>query len=206
MDLRQSIAALSESPKLGEVLSLSARWSLILRDSDFAAECFQLYLEQIEPKDATCGIGLALSLSEQEPDRALETLRKLDSSKALNWSNLDAEELEMVVPKRSAWNVKTHNVDGVGEKKRKRKPRYPKNFDAKNPGPMPDPERWLPKRERKGFLNNKRKGKKTNLARGPQGASEVEKVSKTVVKSTITMEVAAESGPRKGNKGKKKKK
>ena len=29
--------------------------------------------------------------------------------------------------------------------KRKRKIRYPKNFDPAMPGEMPDPERWLPK-------------------------------------------------------------
>ena len=30
-------------------------------------------------------------------------------------------------------------------KKRNRKIKYPKGFDTKNPGPEPDPERWLPK-------------------------------------------------------------
>lgn len=33
-------------------------------------------------------------------------------------------------------------------KKKKRKTRYPKGFDPKNPGPEPDPERWLPKWQR----------------------------------------------------------
>ena len=31
------------------------------------------------------------------------------------------------------------------KKKRKRKIRFRKNFDPKRPGPLPDPERWLPK-------------------------------------------------------------
>lgn len=30
-------------------------------------------------------------------------------------------------------------------KKKKKHIRYPKKFDPKNPGPEPDPERWLPK-------------------------------------------------------------
>jgi signal recognition particle subunit SRP72 len=30
-------------------------------------------------------------------------------------------------------------------KRKKKRVRYPKNFDIKNPGPEPDPERWLPK-------------------------------------------------------------
>lgn len=41
------------------------------------------------------------------------------------------------------------SIDGGAQvyipQKRKRKPRLPKGFDPENPGPMPDPERWLPK-------------------------------------------------------------
>ncbi|KAA8533261.1 hypothetical protein F0562_033206 [Nyssa sinensis] len=47
------------------------------------------------------------------------------------------------------------------EKKRKRKPRYPKRFDPANPGPPPDPERWLPKRERSSY--SPREGKRERL-------------------------------------------
>lgn len=36
----------------------------------------------------------------------------------------------------------------VKARKKKRKPRYPKDFNPKNPGPPPDPERWLPRYER----------------------------------------------------------
>jgi signal recognition particle subunit SRP72 len=38
-------------------------------------------------------------------------------------------------------------------KKKKRKIRYPKNFDPKRPGPMPDVERWMPKLQRKKYRN-----------------------------------------------------
>ncbi len=38
-----------------------------------------------------------------------------------------------------------------GKKKRKRRQRLPKGFDAANPGPPPDPERWLPKWQRSDF-------------------------------------------------------
>ncbi|XWS69170.1 hypothetical protein CRYUN_Cryun04dG0156500 [Craigia yunnanensis] len=55
------------------------------------------------------------------------------------------------------------------KKKRKRKPRYPKGFDPANPGPPPDPERWLPKRERSSF-RPKRKDKRAAQVRGSQGA------------------------------------
>ena len=55
------------------------------------------------------------------------------------------------------------------KKKRKRKPRYPKGFDPANPGPSPDPERWLPKRERSSY-RPKRKDKRASQVRGSQGA------------------------------------
>merc|ERR1712137_616503 len=58
-------------------------------------------------------------------------------------------------------------------KRRKRKIRYPKNFDPENPGPPPDPERWLPKRERAEFKKRMRKRDKA-LARGPQGSMPVD--------------------------------
>ncbi|KAJ0039073.1 hypothetical protein Pint_23642 [Pistacia integerrima] len=55
------------------------------------------------------------------------------------------------------------------KKKRKRKPRYPKGFDPANPGPPPDPERWLPRRERSSY-RPKRKDKRAAQVRGSQGA------------------------------------
>lgn len=59
------------------------------------------------------------------------------------------------------------------KKKRKRKPRCPKGFDPENPGPPPDPERWLPKRERSTY-RPKRKDKRAAV-RGSQGAVAREK-------------------------------
>jgi hypothetical protein len=48
------------------------------------------------------------------------------------------------------------NPNATGEKKKttkKKNKRFPKNYDPKKPGPMPDPERWLPKLQRKKFRN-----------------------------------------------------
>lgn len=50
------------------------------------------------------------------------------------------------------------------KKKRKRKPRLPKNFDPENPGPKPDPERWLPKWMRSDFKKKRnRRREKASL-------------------------------------------
>ncbi|KAK4358939.1 hypothetical protein RND71_021168 [Anisodus tanguticus] len=68
------------------------------------------------------------------------------------------------------------------KKKRKRKPKYPKGFDPANPGPPPDPERWLPKRERSSY-RPKRKDKRAAQIRGSQGAVAKEAASSSDMKS-----------------------
>lgn len=103
------------------------------------------------------------------------------------------------------------------KKKRKRKIIWPKGFDPANPGPPPDPERWLPKRERSSF-KPKRKDKRSGAhLRGAQGAMEDStkggKVNKGAsAASTIAREKLgppkSEGGPslalkKKGKKGRK---
>uniref|UniRef100_A0A803LQA9 Signal recognition particle subunit SRP72 n=1 Tax=Chenopodium quinoa TaxID=63459 RepID=A0A803LQA9_CHEQI len=81
------------------------------------------------------------------------------------------------VEKAEAYEKKLKSLPGYDEiknkdktkMKRKRKPRYPKGFDPANPGPPPDPERWLPKRERSTF-RPRRKDKRAAHFRGSQGA------------------------------------
>jgi signal recognition particle subunit SRP72 len=42
--------------------------------------------------------------------------------------------------------------------KKNRKPKYPKNMEKVIPGFKPDPERWLPKWQRKGYKKRGKKG------------------------------------------------
>eukprot|EP00271_Cylindrocystis_brebissonii_P012924 TRINITY_DN32436_c0_g1_i1.p1 TRINITY_DN32436_c0_g1~~TRINITY_DN32436_c0_g1_i1.p1 ORF type:complete len:768 (-),score=204.30 TRINITY_DN32436_c0_g1_i1:277-2580(-) len=56
------------------------------------------------------------------------------------------------------------------KKKKKRKIIYPKNFDPANPGPPPDPERWLPRRERSTYKPRKKDKRAGAQIRGAQGA------------------------------------
>jgi len=49
------------------------------------------------------------------------------------------------------------------KRKKKRKIRLPKGFDPANPGPPPDPERWLPKWQRSDY-------KKKKSRRAPPGS------------------------------------
>lgn len=70
-----------------------------------------------------------------------------------------------------------------GRKRRKKKPRYPKGFDPANPGPPPDPERWLPRKERSTY-RPKRKDRRGIQVRGAQGSIAKEKMAIPAVASS----------------------
>ena len=55
----------------------------------------------------------------------------------------------------------------AAKRKRKRKTQLPKNFDPENPGPPPDPERWLPKWQRTEY-KKKRRNRKVSCPLGPE--------------------------------------
>ena len=57
------------------------------------------------------------------------------------------------------------------QKKKKHVPRYPKGFDPANPGPMPDPERWLPRWERSNQRKYNKRRNAGNAIRGAQGST-----------------------------------
>ncbi|KAH6757627.1 hypothetical protein C2S51_038775 [Perilla frutescens var. frutescens] len=59
-------------------------------------------------------------------------------------------------------------------------------FDPTNPGPPPDPERWLPKRERSSY-RPKRKDKRAAQIRGSQGAVAKEAANSVNSKSSQTV-------------------
>ena len=54
----------------------------------------------------------------------------------------------------------------VKRRVRNRKHKYPRGFDPEKPGPLPDPERWLPKNQRTKQVKNSKR-----LATGFQGGS-----------------------------------
>ena len=136
--------------------------------------------------------GLICSLVHTDIVKAEEYERQLPALagvEAIDVSSL--EEKGIIGSGGSALGVKRHHwaVEDGGEegrpkknkRRRKRKPRYPKGYDPANPGPPPDPERWLPLRERSSF-RPKRKDKRAQL-RGAQGSVSVSKNAQAPVTS-----------------------
>ncbi|CAK9259565.1 unnamed protein product [Sphagnum jensenii] len=121
--------------------------------------------------------GLVCSTAFSEPIKARSYEKQLPPLPGL--SALNAEALERAAPTKrgrvgedrvEATKTGDGKLDKVRPaKKRKRKPLYPKGFDPANPGPPPDPERCLPKRERSSF-RPKKKDKKNAQIRGAQGS------------------------------------
>mmetsp|Transcript_5842 Transcript_5842/g.19878 ORF Transcript_5842/g.19878 Transcript_5842/m.19878 type:complete len:717 (-) Transcript_5842:80-2230(-) len=144
-----------------------------------------------EDARTTAKVGLVrAALAGGDAAAAAQRAEELPSANAA--AALDADELEHrpeLRPTRLAKKRKAGN-QGEGEEaaedeeaegaqgsakarkaRKKRKTRFPKNFDPENPGPPPDPERWLPKRERSA-AKAKAKGKKkaAENMRGAQGS------------------------------------
>lgn len=138
-----------ESEKdLGQILRMAARLGEQTKDRSLVAESFKLYLEHVDGSDTEALCGLIKALATSDPETAEEYAQRL---KVPDWV-VDPEELELQpIPKVSQYiKVGGGVADEARKPKRKRKPRYPKGFDPANPGPPPDPERWLPKRDRTG--------------------------------------------------------
>jgi len=152
-----------------------------------AATVHQRLLD-LNPRDLQALAGLVIATSHFDAALANEHLARLETcAPPIDQSSLDelnAERLEQASLPRTA-RVRDENVGGrkrdTGaadaseaerpKKKRRsrKKPLYPKGFDPANPGPPPDPERWLPKRERSNY--RARRKDKRGVSRGPQGST-----------------------------------
>lgn len=152
-----------------------------------AATLFEQLLKSSSPVVRSEALtGLICSTAHQNPEKAESYAAQLPPLAGL--SSLHLKDLETVTAMSSmARRVRAGEdaVTGQGEekserskprRKRKRKPLYPKGFDPANPGPPPDPERWLPRRERSTY-KPRRKDKRANQIRGSQGAVSKDKAS-----------------------------
>jgi signal recognition particle subunit SRP72 len=173
------------SSMLEAILQEAATFKLKHNKMEAAAKLYERLMKSPSPVVRSEALhGLVSSYAYTNPDKAAEYEKKLPPLGAL--SGLDVESLEKVPP----WslNVKRGRaVEETGEKtgedrsenvktkkKRKRKPLYPKGFDPANPGPPPDPERWLPRKERSSYRPKKGKRNQAPI-RGSQGSVSREK-------------------------------
>ncbi|KAI7836263.1 hypothetical protein COHA_009853 [Chlorella ohadii] len=132
---------------------------------------------------AVCDPAAAAELGAQLPRASGMSAAELDSLENTNIAitagrRRPADEPAVPVPaSQKAAGAAEAVAAAEGERKkrkRKRQPRYPKGFDPANPGPPPDPERWLPKWQRSDAKKLRKKMKGKDAVKGSQGAGKVD--------------------------------
>ena len=107
---------------------------------------YEYYINNINKEDKEIKYLMIQSLAHFDIEKADIIRRQIDETE-IDLSNENINNLlnELFV------KFKKGDKQEKEKKKRKRKKRYPKNYDPKHPGPMPDPERWLPKMQKKKY-------------------------------------------------------
>ncbi|KAG0556540.1 hypothetical protein KC19_11G061100 [Ceratodon purpureus] len=196
------------SSMLEAILQESAAFKSKHNKMEAAAKLYERLMKSSSPVVRSEALhGLVSSYAYTNPDKAAEYEKKLPPLGGL--SGLDVESLEKVPPwslnvKRGRAAEETGEKTGEDKsenvktkKKRKRKPLYPKGFDPANPGPPPDPERWLPRKERSSYRPKKGKRNQAPI-RGSQGSVSRDKSSD--LSATASNGPSADSGKSAGGK------
>ncbi|KAL8170533.1 hypothetical protein V2J09_022337 [Rumex salicifolius] len=166
--------AMSEEGKLGIIMQEGAAFKVKYGREK---EAFKLYEDLVKSsKSVDVLVGLVKTAAHVDVTKAETYKKQLAPLPGLDKIDVDRLEQEGTSGAKlgQTWlprgrDLEENKVKDKTKKKRKRKPRYPKSFDPSNPGPPPDPERWLPKRERSTY-RPKRKDKRAAHVRGSQGA------------------------------------
>ncbi|KAK3223559.1 hypothetical protein Dsin_010584 [Dipteronia sinensis] len=181
--------AMTEDNKLSVIMQEAASFKLRHGQEEDAS---RLYEELVKTQGSIEAlVGLVTTVAHVDVNKAETYEKKLKPLPGLK--GVDVDSLEKTsgakhVEGASHTGVTEAHEDGKKEKpkkKRKRKPKYPKGFDPANPGPPPDPERWLPKRERSSY-RPKRKDKRAAQVRGSQGAVVRESINSNSTASQAT--------------------
>ncbi|NXU02922.1 SRP72 protein, partial [Buphagus erythrorhynchus] len=129
------------------------------------------------PKDVHTLAQLISAYSLVDPEKAKVLSKHLPSSDTMSLK-VDVDALEnsqgaMYVRKKAGKltgdnQQKEQGQGEVKKKKKKKKGKLPKNYDPKV---TPDPERWLPMRERSYYRGRKKGKKKDQVGKGTQGST-----------------------------------
>lgn len=171
-------------------------------DAAAASELFESLRKQ-DPDDRVALIGLVAANATTHPERVTSEAQQLTPvSRLIAGINVDALEGAGIPHIQSAESPgvrKRKETEAVEQppKKRFRKSRLPKNYDPSKP---PDPERWLPLRERSTYRPKGRKGK-AKAAALTQGGIDAEAGAQQPAGSGDKGGVGASKGKKKKGKG-----
>ena len=166
--------SMTEDNKLNVIMQETASFMLRHGREKDAATLYEELVKSHGSVEALVGLVTTAARVDVSKAEAYEQkLKPLPGLKGVNVDSLEktsgAKHVEVASHDRVTEAYEEVKNKSKSKKKRKRKPRYPKGFDPANPGPPPDPERWLPKRERSSY-RPKRKDKRAAQIRGSQGS------------------------------------
>lgn len=174
--------------KLSVIMSEAASFKL---NHGHEREASRLYEELVQQNHGNTEalVGLVRTAAHSDLVKAELYEKQLKELPGLKGINVERVEKSLGFKHVEGKMEVSEEVKKAKSKKRKRKPRLPKGFDPANPGPGPDPERWLPKRERSSYRPKKKD--KRGQVRGSQGAVVREKHDGSVSNATN----ASSNGP-----------
>lgn len=136
----------------------------------------ELQLDEVDRAQVVSKLSRVLAITDPSASEVLEaSLPEVAEVKSADVDKLESSGKGAGAARKGDNSGKqgmTTDDAGKPKKKRKRKKQLPKNFDPDNPGPPPDPERWLPKWQRSGY--RKRRRRKDDHVKGSQGAGKVD--------------------------------
>ncbi|TRY68710.1 hypothetical protein TCAL_06202 [Tigriopus californicus] len=182
--LKEAVAFNSKSKNKGDMAVVwrkTAEFHLKGDEPSVAAQSLEELLKT-NPQDRQTLAQLVMAYAKFDLEKALATSKKLPEFREVDVDVDGLENSAFFGPKHSKKTPKAGGVaspdasknppgsDLVKKKKpkKKRKTKLPKNYD---PTVEPDPERWLPKRERTGHRRPKRDRRKGEKFTGAQGTA-----------------------------------
>ena len=145
-NLDELIKSIKDKNSIKNIILLIAETFYKSNEFEKSAQFYQYYLDNVNKNDKDVQYLLIQSLVHFDINKADSIRRQIDETEI----DLSNENINNLLNELFS-KFKRGEKQEKRKKKRKRKIRYPKNFDPKRPGPLPDPERWLPKMQKKKY-------------------------------------------------------
>ena len=145
-DIEELTKSIKDKVALKNIILLIAETFYKSNNYEKSAKFYEYYLDHVNKNDKDITYCLIQSLVHFDINKADSIRRQIDETE-IDLSNENINDLLNELFSKFKRGEKQEKA----KKKRKRKIRYPKNYDPKHPGPMPDPERWLPKMQKKKY-------------------------------------------------------
>ena len=169
----------NKSDQMKIVWRKTAEFHLKGDEPSVAAKSLEELLKS-NPEDKTTLAQLVLAYAKFDLKKAMEMSTRLPEFTANRAIDVDTLEASATLsrygkkpaglnsPKPQTPEQQKEAAELKAKKKRKRKKKLPKNY---NPNIDPDPERWIPKRERTGYRRTRKERRKGEKFTGAQGTA-----------------------------------